>query len=258
MTTRERLERKIERRKEWAEANQVKAAVEYNRASEIASRIPMGQPILVGHHSERRARADQNRIWNSTQRSYEASKMAEYHEGKAEGLQRKLDKCIFSDDEDAVEKLEERIAGLERKQAAMVEVNKICRSKKLDQQQKEEKIREIIPEITAERLNELFHPVFSHQGQGFPSYALTNNSANINRLKKRLLSVQRRQEDATEAEQNGGVVIAGGETYIRVVFAEKPERSILRDLKEAGFRWHSGSWSGERAKLPESVKALID
>jgi len=173
-------------------------------------------------------------------------------------LQRKLDKCIFSDDEDAVEKLEERIALLEAKQVAMVAVNKICRNKKIDQTEKEKQIRESVPGIDERTMHEIFNPVFTHLPPGFASFSLSNNNANINRLKKRLLSVQRRQEDATDAEQNGGVVIAGGDTYIRVVFAEKPEHSILRDLKEAGFRWHSGSWSGERAKLPESVKALID
>ncbi|MGH3738600.1 MAG: DUF3560 domain-containing protein, partial [Micromonosporaceae bacterium] len=34
----------------------------YERAGELAKRRPFGQPILVGHHSERSARADQRRI----------------------------------------------------------------------------------------------------------------------------------------------------------------------------------------------------
>ena len=42
----------------------------------------------------------------------------------------------------------------------------------------------------------------------------------------------------------------------RVTFAEKPEREILTALKAAGYRWQKCCWSGEAAKLPQSVKEL--
>jgi hypothetical protein len=49
------LERKADRVMASAEAH-------YAIADEIAKRRPLGQPILIGHHSERAARADQRRI----------------------------------------------------------------------------------------------------------------------------------------------------------------------------------------------------
>ena len=56
----------------------------------------------------------------------------------------------------------------------------------------------------------------------------------------------------------GGIVIeeiGSLGDYARVTFAEKPEREILDALRAAGFSWGGGSWTGSKAKLPESVKA---
>lgn len=48
-------------------------------------------------------------------------------------------------------------------------------------------------------------------------------------------------------------MIEGSGDYVRVTFAEKPDREILKQLKAAGFRWGGGSWSGRRDALPASV-----
>jgi len=57
MTRRERLERKLERRREWAEKAKTRADALSEQSHKMMSVIPMGQPILVGHHSEKRDRA---------------------------------------------------------------------------------------------------------------------------------------------------------------------------------------------------------
>ena len=61
-----RAERLEDRREGLAYRRAVRHATEaerrLSRADEIAEGRPFGQPILVGHHSERRARADQKRI----------------------------------------------------------------------------------------------------------------------------------------------------------------------------------------------------
>ena len=187
----------------------------------------------------------------------ESLNMAEHHESKAEGIQRALDKNIFSDDEDALDRLQERIAELEKKQAAMVAVNKICRNKKTDQAEKEKQLRESMPGIDEKTMHHIFNPMYSFEKAGFPSYSMSNNNANINRLKKRIEEVKRRQERQEMAEENG-VAITGNETYVSVTFPEKPAYDIIRALKDAGFRWSGGSWHGERAKLPESVSELAN
>jgi len=65
-----------------------RAATARASAQRIMDVIPMGQPILVGHHSERRARSDISKIDRSMQRSFEEHKKAEYLARKAESSER--------------------------------------------------------------------------------------------------------------------------------------------------------------------------
>jgi len=48
--------------------------------------IPLGQPILVGHHSERRARRDAERIDNGIRRMVEEHELADHHRAVAAGI----------------------------------------------------------------------------------------------------------------------------------------------------------------------------
>lgn len=114
-TRRERLERRAEKRHEWAESRAAKADAAYERVHAIADGIPFGQPILVGHHSEGRARRDQARIESGMRASVNNSRAAVAHEEKARGIEAQLARSIFDDDADAVERLEARLAELEAK-----------------------------------------------------------------------------------------------------------------------------------------------
>lgn len=63
-----------------ADAEHARAAV-----SAIADGIPLGQPILVGHHSERRARKDAERIENGMRRAVQMWDTADYWKRRAQG-----------------------------------------------------------------------------------------------------------------------------------------------------------------------------
>jgi len=89
----------------------------YARSTEMAIVIPMGQPILVGHHSEKRDRNYWDKIWNTMGKSVEAGKKAEYYAQKAETI--KNNDAIFSHDPDALAKLEEKLTGLKANQEFM-------------------------------------------------------------------------------------------------------------------------------------------
>lgn len=56
----------------------------YRMSHKITDHIPMGQPILVGHHSEARHRRDLDKSWNAMGKSVELSKKAEDYAGRAE------------------------------------------------------------------------------------------------------------------------------------------------------------------------------
>lgn len=62
MTYRERREARAEKLREWAAKRDAKSAAGFQAARTVADGIPLGQPILVGHHSEKRHRRDIARI----------------------------------------------------------------------------------------------------------------------------------------------------------------------------------------------------
>ena len=113
MTRRERLERKLEKRREWANKRTAESSRRFDTAHNLVKDIPMGQPILVGHHSEKRHRRTLERHDQNMRKGFEASEMASHHTSKAGGLESMLDNSIFSDDPDALDRLEERIQELE-------------------------------------------------------------------------------------------------------------------------------------------------
>ena len=257
MTTREKLERKAERRNEWAESRREAANAAFSSARETASNIPLGQPILVGHHSERRMRGLYDGLARKMDAGCESAKIADLHASKAAGIREQLDRSIFSDDPDAVEAIQARIAELEAKQEVMKTANKICRNKKTTEEEKIASLRGLYPGISENSIHEMLHPTYSYEKPGFPAYALANNSGNIARLKKRIIEVERRNALAEKADAAGGVAITGDAEYVTVTFAEKPSYDVIRELKDAGFRWGGGSWHGRREALPESVTELL-
>ena len=80
----ERAKAKAERYARWAASAEKKSDQYYKTSHAITENIPMGQPILVGHHSEARHRRDLERSWNAMGKSVELSKVAESHESKAD------------------------------------------------------------------------------------------------------------------------------------------------------------------------------
>ena len=80
-------ERKAERFREWADKREKKADALHDEAHRMASHIPLGQPILVGHHSEGRDRRYRDRIHNKFGQWIENSEKAGEMRGKAAALE---------------------------------------------------------------------------------------------------------------------------------------------------------------------------
>ena len=82
--TQEWAKRRAERL-ETAAANAEKRSTQYYEASnEGRDFLSLGEPIKIGHHSEKRHRALIDRNWNRMSKSVEASKQAESYESRAE------------------------------------------------------------------------------------------------------------------------------------------------------------------------------
>lgn len=244
MTRRERLEAKLEKRREWAEGRTAKANALFARGDKYRGDVAFNtQP---GHIPERA------RIIAATDRAFENRAMAAHHVSKAAGLVDQLEGSIFSDDVDAVERLEAKVAELEAKRDRMKARNAAYR-KGLEAFAAFEGCT--LEQATKRR--ELIEAGYSWCRQPHPGYELTNLGATIRNAKKRIEDVKRRQARtaAAEAAPAGVVVLSSGD-WCMVTFAEKPATSILEALREASFRWGGGSWSGPRSKLPAAVSEL--
>ena len=253
MTRRERLENKLEKRQEWAEKAKQRSRAEWEKSEKAVEGIPLGQPILVGHHSEKRHRAAIARAQAAGTRAVAESNLAKHHQKKAAGLSDYLENTIFDDDPDAIEKIEQKIARLEKEHEFMLAVNKICRNGKFNET---EKISSIVAlGASEESARKILVPEYSWQSAGFESWALSNNSANIRRYKERLatLTARRERQAAAENSENGVLIQERAYGSVSVTFAEKPEHSVISALKSAGFRWCKGSGYGRKEDLPAEV-----
>lgn len=238
MTYRERMERRAEQRREWAEKRAAKSESALNQGRTMLDAIPLGQPILVGHHSEKRDRRYRERAVNKIGQGFEHGKMAEHHESRADGIEHQLDRSIFDDDPDAIERLEERIAELEAKRERMKQANADYRAGLTKEQRAEFK-------AMTQWQREEHLP--------YPAYSFTNLGGNIRRLKQRIPVIQRQRERAAAAEESETGITITGTDWINVTFADKPARSVLDALKAAGFRYSKGTWMGYRSRLPEGI-----
>lgn len=248
MTRRERIEKRLEDRRSWAASRAIRSEAETSRAIGMLDCIPMGQPILVGHHSERRHRNLLDKSDNAMRRAVESDNMAKHHAAVANTLEGRLDTCIFSDDTDAIEQLKLRIADREAQSDRMKMVNKSHKAFL--------KTGKIDPALSPEEAETVRHykPPYSWMPHPFPLYSLSNLRGRIQTDKKRLALIESQGIRKEKAQSAGGVVVEGGD-YVRVTFAEKPSRDILNALRSSGFRWGGGSWCGNRSSLPEIVTA---
>lgn len=81
----ERAEQRAERFEEYSDKRAADSASAHAAVSRIADGIPLGQPILVGHHSERHARKDAERIENGMRRAVKMWETSKYWTARAAG-----------------------------------------------------------------------------------------------------------------------------------------------------------------------------
>jgi len=145
---------------------------------------------------------------------------------------------IRSDEDDAIEQIQAKIDAAEKDQAQMKAVNRIVRSKKLDQQAKVEKIKTL-------GLSDELLQVMRRAGEGnFPSYRLTNNNANLKRMKNRIAALQaetsRPEAEDRQATIDGmpvTIIENRDENRLQLIFNGKPPAEVRKILKSNGFRW---------------------
>lgn len=81
---------RADRREEQADKHDAEALRQHQRSRAAVAGIPLGQPILVGHHSEKRHRRDLDRSWNALGKAVAADKAAKTSRQRARGARAKV------------------------------------------------------------------------------------------------------------------------------------------------------------------------
>lgn len=239
----ERIESKKERLESRAEKAQEESDTRYDNAHHLGHALPFGQPILVGHHSERKHRRLIENIDNNMRKSIEAQDKANYLEAKAASVG---SAGIASDDPEAIQKLKDKLTNLERSQKMMKAINKVIRSKHMSNTDKVEYMTQT-HKLTEKHAAELLEGDFCGRIV-FPSYALQNNNATIRATKQRIEELEKLHnevplDDAGEVEGINWTLYEE-DGRIKFAFDGIPTETVRSVLKSNGFKWsrYSKAW----------------
>mgnify|MGYP002800773276 CR=1 FL=1 len=210
-----------------------KLAANMNHSFAIDARVPS---ILIagGSNFPVRQKEKQNAARDSNMQEWQ------YIQGLLDKIRSTGMGGIRQDDPQAIPKLEKKLAGLEKAQETMKAVNAYYRKHgTLDG----------CPHLSPENLEKLKAAMVSgwhYEKKPFQSWELSNNSAEIRRIRQRIDSLTRARETVYVGwEFEGGHVEANREqSRLQVFFDGKPDADTRQQLKEHGFRWAPsvGAW----------------
>ena len=220
-----------------------KLAANMNNGFAIDSRVP-SVLIAGGSNFPTRKKEKQN-----------AARDKNYGEWKEiQGLLEKIRSTgmggISADNPDAVKKLNAKLEKLIRAQETMKAVNAYYRK---------HKSLEGCPELDSEAIKKLKKrmEIRGIQDKPYPSWALSNNNAEIRRIKDRIQSLSVNKE-----ELYTGWEFAGGKAEINVkdnrlqlFFDDKPDGKIRDELKANGFRWSPKASAWQRQLNSNAIYA---
>jgi len=166
------------------------------------------------------------------------------------------DKVIKSSDENAIEKLETKLANMQKLQEDMKAANKILKNAKITDAEKVKKLIEV--GFSESGAVELLAPDFCGR-IGF-TYHLQNNNGNMHNVRQRIEKLQRQKATAateiivetdieTDAEEGNIRIVDNPQAdRIQIFFPGKPDADIRTKLKSNGFRWTPsiGAWQSYR------------
>ena len=231
-------EEKQAARKARYEARAAAAAAESteraNLSHKMASAIPFGQPV----HGPR-DRSYRDKIGKQMDKAVEASRKAAYWQRKAEAVGLG---GISSDDPGAVKKLTAKLEKRTKQQGYMKAVNAALRLKDTAKGDARLAALGMKPdEIAARRKPNEFGRIGV-----FPRWMMSNNSAEMRRIKQRIEDLQKAQEreDAAEDVETDLYTYRAEDNRVQFVFDGKPEPAVRGILKRYAFRWSPsrGAW----------------
>ena len=244
-----RKQDRIDRLRAQAAKARSESAALRARSDAVYDAIPFGQPILVGHHSERADRNRRDRAFEQWGKSIAAAEKAEYYDQKAEAAENNT--AISSDDPEALTKLRDRLTELTEAQALMKQANAHWRKHGTMKGWAD------LSDEAAARADEKIKGGYSWCQVPYPAYALQNNNANIRRIRERIAGLEQSRELGYQGwEFDGGEVIANSElNRLQIKFDAIPSEEQRTALKRSGFHWSRANGVWQRQMTDNAVYA---
>lgn len=152
----------------------------------------------------------------------------------------------FKKNIDPLEAYKNDLANREALAIKYVEVNKAIRKHKGNEAAQIEALKGFGYGATI--IHNLLHPDYGKQG--IPSFSMTNNNANIKRIKSRIAQLEALAAlPVTEKDINGVTITDNTEANrVQITFPGKPSDECRGELKSSGFRWtpSNGAWQAFR------------
>ncbi len=256
----EKKPQEAERAYRLAERYSKKLAEYYNKESRIGMMCPS---VLISGSSNFPVRKKEKQVaaWERNHKFYE----------HVQGILTKIENILYcreiikSNDERAIEKLEDKLEDLKEKQELMKAANKAVRLK--DTKAGDELLYEM--GFSEKNIHALRTPDYCGR-LGYPDYELSNNNANIHRVEERLKSLKAVKDiGSSEHEYKTFKVVENTEAMrYQIIFNGKPEADVRTLLKSNGFKWapsqgawqrqltSNGKWALER--VVEKLKEMED
>lgn len=260
----ERREAVQERKLARAKKLEAEAAAREKAGRTTMEIIPMGQPILVGHHSEKRHRRDLDRM----NRNFQAAAEAQREADRLKSAARNPSSAISSDDPEAVVQLKKKVERLEAQRDFRKKLNKVFRKHKGDWER-------IGPEMgmTPKQVQGWKDAMaqIHWEKMPVPGYELTNLGARIRDAKKRIenLAAEAARPEAKPVEGAGWRIHEDhDDNRIWVTFDKKPPKEVTKEMRFQGFKWspsrsawvrqlnNAGRHAAERVATELSKKTL--
>jgi ribosomal protein L9 len=97
-----------------------------------------------------------------------------------------------------------------------------------------------------------FVPKYSFEPLPYARYQMTNNLANIKRIKERIAELEKKEQLSTSVGERefpfeGGVVVLNHSIdRVQIKHDQKPSREVIQKMKEAGFKWAPSNVAWQR------------
>lgn len=232
----EKKPEEAERAYRLAERYSKKMAEYYNKESSIGMMCPS---VLISGAGNFPVKKKERQVaaWERNHEFYQY----------VQGILAKIENILYgreiikSDDERAIEKLEEKLEDMKKLQEDMKAANKALRLK--DKEAGNDQLREM--GYSEEAIEELRKPDYIGR-IGYPDFQLSNNNANIHRVEERLKRLKAvKERGSSEQEYKTFKAVENTEAMrYQIIFDGKPEADIRTLLKSNGFKWapSQGAW----------------